>query len=311
MQDEPLGADDAFLGDNGTAMKPLRQKLIDEIQLRGYSAHTQDAYVRAVAGLAKFYNRSPEKITDRQIKAYLLYLLRQRKLGYNSLNVIVNGLRFFYRTVLDRSTEAIEKALPRMKKPKIRPRLYSIQELERLFACPTLERKARAVLLTMYGAGLRISEACALRIEDLLGDRHQIRVVQGKGAKDRYTVLSPRLLEELRAYWRVYRPKGPWLFPSTGKEERPILRETVIQAFNKALEAVGLPRRGGPHALRHSFATHLLEAGADLVTLQYLLGHVRLATTAIYLHVRRQRLGKVASALDLICFATTVRDTPA
>jgi site-specific recombinase XerD len=155
--------------------------------------------------------------------------------------------------------------------------------------------------MTTYAAGLRVSEVCQLRLGDLLSDRHQIHVVQGKGKKDRYTLLSPRLLVELRSYWRLYRPKD-WLFPSRVYPDRHISTDAVERAFTGAVERAGLPDRGGPHSLRHSFATHLLEAGVDPLTLQRLLGHSRLSTTTIYLHVRQERLQQVASAMDLIDF---------
>lgn len=283
-------------------MTPLRQKLIDEIQLRGFSPHTQDSYVRSVTGLARFYHRSPDQISDDEIKGYLLHLLRVKNLACSSLIVAVSGLRFFFGTVLHRPTTAIEQALPRMKKPVLRPKVYSVQELEQFFKHPKLNRRHRALFMTLYAAGLRVSEVCQLRPADLLSDRQQIRVVQGKGKKDRYTLLSPRLLGELRSYWRLYRPKD-WLFPSTLFPDRPVTREAVERAFAIAVARASLPDRGGPHSLRHSFATHLLEAGVDPLTLQRLLGHSRLATTTTYLHVRQERLDHVASALDLIDFS--------
>ena len=283
-------------------MTPLRQKLIDEIQLRGFSPHTQDSYVRSVTGLARFYHRSPDQIADDEIKAYLLHLLRSKQLAVGSLIVAVSGLRFFFGQVLHRPTQAIEQALPRMKKPVLRPKLYSVQELERLLGCPALNRQHRALFMTTYAAGLRVSEVCRLRIPDLLSDRHQIHVVQGKGKKDRYTLLSPRLVVELQSYWRLYRPQD-WLFPSRVYPERHLTEDAVQRAFTEAVARAGLPERGGIHSLRHSFATHLLEAGVDLLTLQRLLGHSRLSTTTTYLHVRQERLDQVASALDLIDFS--------
>jgi site-specific recombinase XerD len=282
-------------------MTPLRQKLIDEVQLRGFSINTQDSYVRCVAGLAQFYHRSPDQIGDEQIKAYLLHLLRIRKLAVSSIIVAVSALRFFFGQVLHRPTQAIEQALPRMKKPVQRPRVYCVAELERLFGYPDLNRKHRALFLTTYATGLRVSELCQLRIVDLQSDRNQIRVVQGKNHKDRYTIFSPRLQEELRIYWRLYRPKD-WLFPSTLFPDRPLTRFAVERAFTDAVERAGLPERGGIHSLRHSFATHLLEAGIDPLTLQRLMGHTRLATTTTYLHVRQEHLDKISSALDLIAF---------
>jgi site-specific recombinase XerD len=283
-------------------MTPLRQKLIDEIQLRGFSPHTQDSYVRSVAGLARFYHRPPDQIGDDQIKAYLLHRLHDEQLAASSMIVTVSGLRFFYGQVLKRPTTAIEQSLPRMKKPVRRPQVYSIRELEQFFALPDLNRKHRALFMTTYAAGLRVSEVCQVRIPDLLSDRHQIRVVQGKGQKDRYTILSPRLLEELRAYWRLYRPKE-WLFPSSVYPDRHITEGAVQRGFRDAVRRAGLPDRGGIHSLRHSFATHLLEAGVDPLTLQRLLGHSRLSTTTTYLHVRQERLAQVSSALDLIDFS--------
>ena len=283
-------------------MTTLRQKLIDEIQLRGFSIHTQDSYVRSVTGLARFYHRSPDQIVDDEIKAYLLHLLRIKKLAVSSLIVAISGLRFFFGQVLHRPTKAIEEALPRMKKPVLRPKVYSVQELEQLLGWPELNRKHRAVFMTTYAAGLRVSEVCQLRIADLLSDRHQIHVVQGKGKKDRYTLLAPRLLDELRGYWRLYRPKD-WLFPSKVYPDRHITEAAVQRAFTEAVARAGLPDRGGIHSLRHSFATHLLEAGVDPLTLQRLLGHSSLRTTTTYLHVRQERLEHISSALDLIDFS--------
>lgn len=289
-------------------MTPLRQKLVDEIQLRGFSPNTQDSYVRSVAGLAQFYHRSPDQLSGDEIKSYLLHLLRVKKLAVSSLIVAVSALRFFFGKVLNRPTESIEKALPAMKKPVLRPRVYSVQELERLFGCPGLNPKHRALFMTTYAAGLRVSEVCQLQIPDLLSDRHQIRVVQGKGQKDRYTIFSPRLQEELRRYWRLYRPPN-WLFPSRVYPERPISKEGVEWAFATAVQKAGLPDRGGPHSLRHSFATHLLEAGVDPLTLQRLLGHSSLRTTTTYLHVRQEPLEKISSALDLIDFSRARQTT--
>jgi site-specific recombinase XerD len=283
-------------------MTPLRQKLIDEMQLRGFSANTQDSYVRAVAGLAQFHHRSPDQLVDDQIKTYLLYLIRVRKLAASSIIVAVSALRFFFGQVLLRPIDEVAKSLPTMNKPILLPRVYSVPELEQLFGLPDLNPKHRALFLTTYAAGLRVSEVCHLRLDDLHSDRCQIRVVQGKNQKDRYTIFSPGLQEELRAYWRLYRPKE-WLFPSPSCPDRPLTCSAVQRAFTDAVERAGLPERGGIHSLRHSFGTHLLEAGVDPVTLQRLMGHTRLATTTIYLHVRQEHLDKIKSALDLIDFA--------
>jgi integrase/recombinase XerD len=285
-------------------MTTLRQRLIDEIQLRGFSPNTQTSYIHWVAALAQFYHRSPDQLTDYEIKGYLLHLLRVRKLAVGSLIVAVSSLRFFFGQVLHRPTQAIEEALPRMKKPVQRPRVYSVAELERLFEQPGLNRKHRAIFLTTYAAGLRVSEVCHLRIVDLQSDRNQIRIVQSKSQKDRYTIFAPRLQQELRAYYRLYRPKD-WLFPSTIYPDRPLTRFAVERAFTDAVERAGLPDRGGIHSLRHSFATNLLEAGIDPMTLQRLMGHTRLTTTTTYFHVCQEHLDKINGALDLINFSQT------
>lgn len=282
-------------------MTPLRQKLIDEIALRGFSNNTRETYVRYVASLAVFYKRPPDQISDPEIKTYLLHLLREQKMAPCSMLVVVSALRFFYKHVLHRSTEAIEQALPRMREPVHRPQVYSIQELELLFSCPEVNRKHRVMLMTAYAAGLRVGELCHLRIEDIHSDRRQIRIADGKGRKDRYTLLSPRLLEELRVYWKQFRPEH-WLFPSPDDPKRTMTRGSAGRAFNVSIERAGLPSYGGIHSLRHTFATHLLEAGVDLLTVQVLLGHSHISTTTTYLHVRQQRIEHVNSALGLIDF---------
>lgn len=281
-------------------MTPLRQKLIDEMDLRGLATSTKNNYVHWVYQLAKHYDRSPDQIADQEIKAFLVSLLRVRQLAVSTLIVAVSALRFFFGNVLQRPTQAVEQALPRMKKPKRLPRVYSGAELERLFALPDLDRKHRAIFLTAYAAGLRVSEVCHLRVADLLSDRCQIRVVQAKGRKDRYTIFSPSLQEELRAYWRLYRPVE-WLFPSPRYVYRPLTTHAVETAFRHAVQSARLPDHGGIHSLRHSFATHMLEGGVDVLTLRKLLGHSSLASTAIYVYVSQERL--TAMSLDLLNLA--------
>jgi integrase/recombinase XerD len=278
-------------------MTPLRQRLIDEIDLRGLAPSTKSNYVHWVYELAKHYRRSPDQITDPEIKGFLVSLLRERKLAASTLIVAVSALRFFFGNVLRRPTEAIEQALPRMKKPRRLPRVYSSLELDRLFSLPGLDRKHRAIFKTVYGAGLRVSEVCHLRVADLLSDRCQIRVVQAKGRKDRYTIFSPSLQEELREYWRLYRPVD-WLFPSPRCVYHPLTTNAVKTAFRHAVQSARLPYHGGIHSLRHSFATHALEGGIDVLTLRKLLGHSSLASTAIYVYVREERL--TAMSLDLL-----------
>lgn len=285
-------------------MTPLRQKLIDELQLRGLSPSTQYQYVHWVAELADFYDRSPDKLTEEELKAFLVHQLRQRCLARSTLILAVSALRFFFGRVLQRPTEAIKQALPAMKRPRRLPRVYSSSELEKLFGLEGLDRKHRAIFMTTYAAGLRVSEVCHLQIADLLSSRCQIRVVQGKGSKDRYTIFSPNLQEELRAYYRSYRPQK-WLFPSPMYPDRPLHLNAVKHAFSQAVKRASLPDRGGIHCLRHSFATHMLEKGLDLFTLQELMGHSCASSTSIYVHVRQERL--MDGGLDLLNFAQKAR----
>ena len=279
-------------------MTPLRQRLIEEIALRGYSDKTKEAYVRAVACLAQHYRRPPDRLSDEELRAYLLHLHRDSPKAASTLNVAVSGLRFFYQRVLHRPFTHLERNLPRPRPAKRRPKAYTKAEIARLLeiGCPNL--KHRAFLMTVYGAGLRLNEACHLRPEHIDRSAGQIRVEQGKGRKDRYTVLPERLLRELEAYWRRYRPQGGWLFASTRHPQAPMPDGTGQKIFYQAVARARLPDKGGIHCLRHSFATHWMEAGLPLFVLKRLLGHTSLSTTSKYLHVSREHLAKIKSPLD-------------
>ena len=280
-------------------MTPLRRELINALTLRGYSAKTHEAYIGAVSALAHHYGRSPERICNEEIRDYLLQLHNRRKLSASSINVALSGMRFFYGQVLERSITEVERALPRPAQPKRYARVYSLEEIKLLLSKGCTQLKHKVFLMTVYGAGLRLNEACHLQPKDIESARMMIRVNQGKGAKDRYTILSPWLLKELRQYWVVYRP-GRWLFPSSHDPQRPLIDCTAQKMFYAALERCGLPNRGGIHALRHSFATHLLETGVEITVIKMLLGHRNLKTTANYLHVSGERLSQIRSPLDLI-----------
>jgi integrase/recombinase XerD len=280
-------------------MTPLRQQLITALTLRGHAPKTREAYIRAVAALATHYHRSPRVISNEEIKAYLLHLHQERKLSASTLNVAVSGLRFFYQQVLDRSLAELEKALPRPKPARHYARVYSQEEIKLLLSVGCRQLRDRVFLMTLYGGGLRLNEGCHLRPQHIESGRMMIRVEQGKGRKDRYTILSPWLLEELRRYWRVCRPRE-WLFPSPWDERRPFTDRTAQRMFYAALARAGLPNRGGIHSLRHSFATHLVEAGVEITVIKLLLGHRSLQTTANYLHVSAQRIAQLPSPLDLI-----------
>jgi len=289
------------LGDSDVCclMTTLRQQLIDHLTLKGLSPRTHESYIGAVAGLARHYSRSPDRINNEEVRAYLLHLHNGRKLSASTLNVAVSALRFFYRYVLDRSIAEVERSLPRGKQPKTCVRVYSLEEVQRLLGQGCVNPRDRAFLMTVYGAGLRLNEACHLRLRDIESARMMLRVNWGKGAKDRYTVLSPVLLEGLRAYWRLFHPVA-WLFPSSDDPAKPMVDCTAQRIFTRALERCGLPNRGGIHCLRHSFATHLIESGVELTAVQKLLGHTSMKTTTVYLHVSNERISQIKSPLELI-----------
>jgi integrase/recombinase XerD len=280
-------------------MSLLRQQLIEELVLRGCAGRTQEAYIQQVYQLAKFFRQSPDQLSNPQVRQYLFHLARDRQLAPSSINQAVCALRFLYERVLHREVEALHQALPFTRKPILRPQVYSAAELEKLFTVGSPHPKHRAFLMTVYGAGLRLNEACHLKAEHLDAARQQIRIVQGKGRKDRYTLLSPRLLTELRSYWRMFRPQH-WLFPATHTPEQPMVDATGQRIYYHAVQRAGLRRKGGIHALRHSFATHLLEAGVEITVVQRLLGHAHLNTTSTYLHVRQERLAQIAGPLQLL-----------
>jgi integrase/recombinase XerD len=280
-------------------MTTLRQQLIQELVLRGCAERTQEAYLQQVYQLAKHFRQAPDQLTNEQVRAYLLHLAQERHLAASTINQAVNAFRFLYERVLHRDVEALRQALPFTRKPILRPQVYSIAELERLFTVGCPHPKHRAFLMTVYGAGLRLNEACHLKAEHLDAARQQIRIVQGKGRKDRYTLLSPRLLDELRSYWRLFRPRH-WLFPATRTPEQPLVDATGQRIYYHAVQRAGLRRKGGIHALRHSFATHLLEAQVEITVVQRLLGHAHLNTTSTYLHVRQERLAQIAGPLQLL-----------
>ena len=280
-------------------MSILRQQLIQELVLRNYSPRTQEAYVSAVYQLAKFYRRPPDQLSDQELKDYLFHLAGARKLSASSRNQATSALRFFYAHVLGRPVEFLARVLPRPRQETRRPQVFSPGELERLFTIGCTHPRHRAFLMTVYGAGLRLNEACHLQAGHIDSARQQIRVVQGKGKKDRCTLLSPRLLEELRRYWQWCRPRH-WLFPASRNPQAPMIDTTGQRIFYSAVARAGLPDKGGIHALRHSFATHLLEAGVEITVVQRLLGHASLSTTSTYLHVRQERLAQIAGPLQLL-----------
>lgn len=259
----------------------LRTRLTEDLRIRNYSKRTVDVYVRCVAEFAKHFGRSPEVLNQEHVREYQRYLVEEKKLSWSSLNQTVCALRFLYEQTLKVAWSV--KQIPYARAGSRLPEVLSFSEASRFFSC-VRGRVHQTILQTMYGTGLRLTEALNLKPEDIDSERMVIRVRQGKGHKDRYVTLSPTVLESLRAYYRACRPKGEWLFPNmTGKY--PLHCTAVQRACRQAALVAGLRKRVTTHTLRHSYATSLLEMGVDLRTIQVLLGHTSLNTTSIYLHV--------------------------
>ena len=277
-------------------MGTLRKQMEADMVLRGMSERTRESYLAAVAGLAKYYNRSPDQVSEVEVQRYLLHLIEERKLAWSSCNIAVSGLRFVYHTTLKRREAQFD--IPRARAPQKLPQILAREEIARLIEL-TLNAKHRAILMSAYGAGLRVSELCHLKVGDIDSARMTIRVEQGKGAKDRYTLLSPRLLRELRRYWVGERPKE-WLFSATRDVNQPINTSTAQKIFYAAKRRAGIGKDCGIHGLRHAFATHLLEAGVDIHTIQRLMGHGHISSTLRYFHLADKHLAATASPLDLL-----------
>lgn len=274
-------------------MTPLRQRLIHDLQIRNRSPRTIECYVAQVAAFARHFGRSPELLDQEHIRQYQLYLLHEKRASWSLFNQTVCALRFFYKVTLPR--DWVVTHLPYGKRPHKTPCVLSRAEVRQLLSCATRPLH-RILLTTLYAAGLRLSEGLHLQLPDIDSRRMLLHVRSGKGQKDRLVSLSPVLLEELRAWHRIRRPTT-WLFP--GQRDEPIHSSTIQRACRDAAIAAGLTKHATPHTLRHSYATHLLEAGLDVRTLQKLLGHSQLSTTAHYTHVTDERLRGVVSPLDL------------
>ena len=277
-------------------MTSLRQRMIEDMQVRTLAIGTLDSYVRHVSLFARHFNKSPELLGPEQIRAYQVYLTNEKKLATASITIAVSALRFLYRVTLKKEW-SFEDLIPAPQKPQRLPIVLSPEEVIRFLGYVT-SRKHRAILTTCYAAGLRVSEAVALTLPAIDSQRMVLRVEQGKGYKDRYVMLSPKLLEILRDWWRVEKSKH-WLFPG----DRPgqhISRFAVESACRKAHRICKIPKPITPHSLRHTFAVHLLESGTDIRTIQLLLGHRSLATTAKYLRIATSKVCSTSSPLDLL-----------
>ncbi|MEA1927970.1 MAG: site-specific integrase [Candidatus Auribacterota bacterium] len=272
---------------------PLRTLMLNQMTLRYLAERTKTSYLKAVTGLAEFYMQSPDTLTEDQVQRYLLYMIEERKLAWSTCNVAFSAFRFLYTAVLKRPDGAF--SLPPRRKQKKLPYPLTVEETLRLITL-TRNPKHRALLMTVYSAGLRVSEVVKLKPFHIESSRRLIRVDQGKGNKDRYTHLSPRLIQELRSYWRLCHPTI-WLFPGRDKN-RPMAIGTAQQIYYQAKERAGITRPGGIHTLRHCFATHQLESGCDIFVIKNMLGHSALASTTRYLHISPERLRSVVSPLD-------------
>jgi integrase/recombinase XerD len=273
-------------------MTPLRRRMIDDMTLRNFTPDSIHVYVHCVARFALHFDCSPEHLGSEEVRAYLLHLIRERGLSMSYCNLTRCALRFFYRETLGR--DDVPESIPPAKQPLTLPVVLSPDEVARFFAA-IANLKHRAILMTAYAAGLRVSEVTRLRVEDIDSQRMVIHV-RGKGQKDRYVMLSPRLLEILRTYWKAVRPRN-YLFPGADPNA-PITPDSVWQVCGRACHKAGLGKHVTVHTLRHSFATHLLEAGTDLRTIQVLLGHSSIRTTARYVHVATATLAKTQSPFD-------------
>lgn len=276
-------------------MTPLRQKLIEDMQLKGLAERTQEAYVRAVQGLAEYYNKSPEQMSDSELRQYLLYLKNERQLSASSRIQVVCALKFLYQHTLGQDCPILDFIKPE-RELKL-PEVLSREEVQRVLGCI---RKAhyRVCLSTIYSCGLRLKEGVNLQVQDIDSSRMVIHIRRGKGRKDRYVPLPERTLVQLRWYWAQHRHPS-WLFPGRGFGEGGAMNPSGVQkALKAALKESGINKAASVHSLRHSYASHLLEAGVHLGLIQRYLGHGSLTTTFIYLHLSPAGQREVSSTLN-------------
>jgi integrase/recombinase XerD len=276
-------------------MDTLREKMLTDLQLKGITPRTQKKYLREVNLMAEYFDKPLEELGEKEVKDYLVHMLQTRKLSRGTYRGYVAGIKFLYKTTLNRE-EVVEK----IQYPKAKRTLPVVLDLAEIKAIMSVMEnlKHRALLTITYSAGLRVSEAAKLKVTDIDSKRMMVRVQQGKGRNDRYTILSKTALVLLRQYWRQYRPKE-WLFEGQ-KEGTHICYTSIRQIFVEAMKRAGITKPANPHTLRHSFATHLIEAGTSLHHVQLLLGHRSPTTTTVYLHVSKINLAQVSSPLDSI-----------
>lgn len=275
-------------------MTTLREEMIREMKVRNFAVKTQQAYLHQIEKLAKHYDRSPDKFSHKELQNYLIYMREELNLSFSTCNVSRSAIRFLYGKVL--RDEDVYIAIPAQRTPKFLPVVLSVEEVMTLIEATTSFRN-RLLLMTAYSAGLRLEELVSLRLPHIDSKRMVIRVVQGKGNKDRYTTLSQHLLKELQEYWRIYKPTD-WLFYSTSRNTA-LSKSSAQKVFSNTKKKAGITRARGIHTLRHCFATHMLEAGYDIRRIQKMMGHKNISTTMVYLHVSRESVSKMKSPLDI------------
>ena len=276
-------------------MPTLRQRMTEDMRLKNFSPRTIESYLRQVTHFAAYFKRPPDRLGPDHVRQYLLYLVQEKHAASSSVTVAHSALTFFYRVTLGRA-ETVAKVPVAHRERKL-PVVLSQDEVRRLLDA-VREPRYRVALMLAYSAGLRLSEVLNLRVDDIDSQRMVLRVRDGKGGKDRYTLLSEVMLQTLREYWRLYRPES-YLFPAK-RGHRPIDGSCLQRACARAAKDAGLSKRAGMHTLRHSFATHLLEAGTNLRVIQRLLGHRSMTTTARYTHVEATELHQTRSPLDML-----------
>jgi integrase/recombinase XerD len=291
----------------------LRKRMLEELQRRNFSPHTIRGYIRTIRDFAAYFHKSPDQLGVEEVRQFQLHMLRDQKLATGTVQNRMTALHFFFKKVLKRhDPELYDMALTRT--PKKLPVVLSPEEVEKLIeAAPNI--RYRTILLLLYATGLRRTEASQLKLADIDSKRMVIHVHEGKNSRDRELPLTPKLLAELRDYWRVCKVKPkvylfPTRFKAAGQEERPITDKAVWHACRESARRSGLSKRFGPHTLRHSFATHLLENGTDLPTIQLLMGHQKLQDTTLYLHLSRRHLNAAVNPLEQINIRRVVKEKP-
>jgi site-specific recombinase XerD len=274
-------------------MGKLRDQMEMDMRLRRFSPKTITCYLACMKGVAKHFRKSPAELGDEEIRAYLHYLMEERKASQSVLVQTYSALKFFFENTLQKQWNAIR--IPRCKQRRKLPGVLTREEVESILSA-TKNLKHRAILMTLYSAGLRIGEVTRLKVSDIESGRMMIRVNEGKGLKDRYTLLGERNLEMLRRYWKAYRPLE-WLFPGRNASD-PVSISAIQRVFKTSLAKAGIKKKASVHTLRHCFATHLLESGTDLYYIQRLLGHKSAGTTSVYLHITGKDIGKIKSPID-------------